>query len=91
MGIDNSAANSRCFKPDARRSSRISLIADVTMPFMAPAVQRPPARMTGDQIIQMSYSGRTRFTTPQDHSGKLNARNVAQNRKTGHFFRFVFA
>jgi hypothetical protein len=38
----------------------MSLIADDTMPFTALVVQRPPAFLAGDHVIQLSYWRRRR-------------------------------
>ena len=53
--------------------------------------KRPPACMAGDRSIQVSYR---EYRTNCERAAMLeksNARNVAHSRKTGHFFRFVFA
>jgi hypothetical protein len=47
--------------------------------------------MAGDRSIQMSYREYRTNCERDEMLEKSNERNVAHIRKTGHFFRFVFA
>jgi hypothetical protein len=61
------------------------------MPFTASIVQRPPAYLTGDRVIQPSYRRSFTNSSDADTLGKSNGQLVAQICHTGHFFRFAFA
>jgi hypothetical protein len=90
-GTDKKAARSRCLNPAARRSSRISLIATARCHPAGAVVHRPPAYVAGDRSIYVSYCDMAVSRDRAETFGKSNARVLAQTRKTGHFFRFVFA
>jgi hypothetical protein len=57
----------------------------------ASVAQRLPAYMAGDHVIQVSYGDTPMNSYRIETFGESNARVLARTRKTGHFFRCVFA